>query len=316
MTRFLLTRLLLLLLGLTVASVLIFAALRLLPGDVAQVIAGTDSSPERLAAIRDSLGLNEPLIAQYATWASGLLRGDLGSSVITGTPVITEVLQKAQVTVPLTMLSLLIALLIAVPLGITAALRRGKFSGVALSGTAQALAAVPVVWAGMMLVIVFALWLGWLPPQGFPRSGWEDPARALRSLLLPAITIGLVEGAVLMRFIRSATLDALGRDYVRAAAAGGLTRRAALIRHGLPSVALSVISVLGIQVAGLLVGTVLVEQVFNLPGIGRMLVTDVGNRDLTKVQGEILALTAIVLVLGAVIDIAHRALDPRQRESA
>ena len=147
-----------------------------------------------------------------------------------------------------------------------------------------------------MLVVVFAVWLGWLPAQGFPRAGWADPAAAFRSLLLPALTIGIVEGAMLMRFVRSATMQAVGQDYVRTAAAKGLTRNAALIHHGLPNVGLSVITVLGLQVAGIIVGAVVIEQLFSLPGIGRMLVADVSARDLPKVQGELLVLTGFVLV--------------------
>lgn len=314
MLRFILTRLLLLALGLFVASALIFGVLRLLPGDVAQIIGGTDASPERIEAIRLALGLDRPVLAQYGDWLGGLLRGDLGNSVITGTPVAAQIAEKAQVTGPLTLMALVIALLIAVPLGVFSALRRGRPAGSLVSGAAQALAAVPIVWAGMLLVIVFAVWLQWLPPQGFPRDGWGSPGRAFRSLLLPAITIGVVEGAVLLRFIRSSTIDTIGQDYVRSAAAQGLSRTGALIRHGLPNVALSTMSVLGIQIAGLLVGAVVVEQLFSLPGLGRMLVADVGTRDLVKVQSELLTMVAIVLVLGTVIDIVHRALDPRQRE--
>lgn len=314
MLRFILTRLLLLALGLFVASVLIFGVLRLLPGDVAQIIGGTDASPERIEAIRLALGLDRPVLAQYGDWLGGLLRGDLGNSVITGTPVAAQIAEKAQVTGPLTLMALIIALLIAIPLGVFSALRRGRPAGSIVSGAAQALAAVPIVWAGMLLVIVFAVWLQWLPPQGFPRDGWESPGRAFRSLLLPAITIGVVEGAVLLRFIRSSTIETIDQDYVRSAAAQGLSRTGALIRHGLPNVALSTMSVLGIQIAGLLVGAVVVEQLFSLPGLGRMLVADVGTRDLVKVQSELLTMVAIVLVLGTIIDIVHRALDPRQRE--
>jgi peptide/nickel transport system permease protein len=168
----------------------------------------------------------------------------------------------------------------------------------------------------MMLVVVFAVWLGWLPAQGFPRGGWAQPSEALRALILPALTIGIVEGAMLLRFVRSATLQAIGQDYVRTAAAKGLTRTQALLRHGLPNVALSVVTVLGLQIAGILVGAVVIEQLFTLPGIGRMLVADVGNRDLPKVQGELLALTGFVLVVGFLVDLLHRSLDPRQRDAA
>ncbi|MBZ4488689.1 ABC transporter permease [Microbacterium sp. cx-55] len=316
MIRYALTRLALLIVGLAVASAIIFLALRVLPGDIAQMIAGTQSTPEQVAALRDRLGLDQPLLAQYLEWIGGVLRGDLGTSLVTGTPVASELWQKAQVTVPLGALGLLIALAVAGPLGVVSALRRGRAGGTAIGVTAQALAAVPTVWAGMMLVVVFAVWLGWLPAQGFPRAGWSDPAAAFRSLLLPALTIGVVEGAMLLRFVRSATLQAVGQDYVRTAAATGLTRTKALIRHGLPNVGLSVVSVLGLQIAGIIVGAVVIEQLFALPGIGRMLVEDVGRRDLPKVQGELLALTGFVLIIGFVVDLVHRAIDPRQRESS
>lgn len=316
MIRYTLTRLALLLLGLFVASVLIFLTLRVLPGDVAQLIAGTNSTPEQVATIRENLGLGEPLPAQYVDWIGGVLRGDLGTSLLTGSSVTTELLEKAQVTIPLGILALTIALVFSLPLGVVSAMRRGRASGTALSVGSQALAAVPVVWAGMMLVVVFAVWLGWLPAQGFPRAGWSDPAAAVRALILPALTIGIVEGAMLLRFVRSATLQAVGQDYVRTAAAKGLTRDAALLRHGLPNVGLSVVTVLGLQVAGIIVGAVVIEQLFSLPGIGRMLVADVSARDLPKVQGELLALTGFVLVVGFVVDLVHRALDPRQREAA
>ena len=316
MIRYTLTRLTLLLLGLFVASVLIFLTLRVLPGVVAQLIAGTSSTPEQIDAIRQNLGLGEPLVMQYADWIGGVLRGDLGTSLLTGSSVSDELIEKAQVTVPLGILALTIALVFSLPLGVLSAMRRGRASGTALSVGSQALAAVPVVWAGMILVVVFAVWLGWLPAQGFPRAGWSDPAAAVRSLVLPALTIGIVEGAMLLRFVRSATLQAVGQDYVRTAAAKGLTRDAALIRHGLPNVGLSVVTVLGLQVAGIIVGAVVIEQLFTLPGIGRMLVADVSARDLPKVQGELLALTGFVLVVGFVVDLAHRAMDPRQREAA
>ncbi|MBQ9918564.1 MAG: ABC transporter permease [Microbacterium sp.] len=316
MIRYTLTRLGLLVLGLAVSSVLIFASLRVLPGDVALLIGGTQASPEQIAALRESLGLTRPLWQQYLDWIGGVLRGDLGTSLVTGVPVATELADKARVTVPLAAMSLTVALAIGLPFGVLSALRRGRADGTALSVGAQALAAVPVVWAGMMLVVVFAVWLGWLPPLGFPRGGWQDPSAAFRALVLPAVTIGVVEGAMLLRFVRSATLQAVGQDYVRTAAAKGLTRTRALLSHGLPNVGLSVVTVLGLQIAGIIVGAVVIEQLFTLPGIGRMLVADVSARDLPKVQGELLALTGFVLVVGFLVDLVHRFLDPRQREAA
>ncbi len=315
MIRYALTRSALLLLGLFVASALIFFTLRVLPGDVAQLIAGLNSTPEQVAAIRERLGLDQPLLGQYAAWIGGVLTGDLGESMLTGTPVASELAQKAQVTIPLGLLSMTVAIVIALPFGVLSAIRRGRADGTALSVGAQAVAAVPVVWAGMMLVVVFAVWLGWLPAQGFPRGGWSDPGAALRALLLPAITIGVIEGAMLLRFVRSATLQAVGEDFVRTAAAKGLTRTQALVRHGLPTVGLSIITVLGLQVAGIIVGAVVIEQLFTLPGIGRMLVADVSNRDLLKVQGELLVLTSFVLIVGFLVDLTHRVIDPRQREA-
>jgi len=313
--RYALTRGALLVAGLLVASVLIFLALRVFPGDVAQLLAGDKATPAQVEAIRTALGLDQPLVLQYLGWIGGVLHGDLGTSQLNGASVAAELAQKAQVTVPLATLSLLVALLIAVPFGIGSAMLRGRAAGTVLNTAAQAVAAVPVVWAGMMLVVVFAVWLRWLPAQGFPRDGWADPGQALQALVLPALTIGAVEGALLLRFVRSATLQAASQDFVRTAAAKGLTRTRALLLHGLPAVGLSIITVLGIQVAGIIVGSVVVEQLFTLPGIGRMLVADVGTRDLVKVQGELLVLTGMVLIIGFVVDLVHRALDPRQREA-
>jgi len=316
MIRYALTRGVLLVAGLLVSSVLIFLTLRVFPGDVAQIIAGTQASPAAVEALRESLGLNRPLMAQYGDWIGGVLTGDLGTSQLSGVSVGAELAQKAQVTVPLGIMSLVIALLIAVPFGIGSALLRGRAGGTAISVTAQALAAVPVIWAGMMLIVVFAVWLGWLPAQGFPRQGWDQPWQAVRALLLPALTIGIVEGAMLLRFVRSATLQARGQDFVRTAAAKGLTRNRALILHGIPAVGLSIVTVLGLQIAGIIVGSVVIEQLFTLPGIGRMLVADVGTRDLIKVQSELLVLTGLVLIVGFIVDLVHHFVDPRQREAA
>lgn len=314
MVRFVLGRVVLLVIGLLVASALIFFTLRLLSGDVAQVVAGTQSSPAQVAAIRRSLGLDRPIVAQYGSWLLGLSHGDLGRSLVTGSSVSSQLAQKLSVTLPLAGLALVFGLVLGVPLGVVSALRRRKISGTVISVVAQAFAAVPAVWGGLILIAVFAVAIRIFPTQGYPTAGWAQPGLALRSLILPALTIGVIEGAVILRFTRSATLGALGTDYVRTAAAKGLTRTQAVVRHGLPNVMLSVVAVLGVQIAGLLVGAVLVEQLFALPGVGRMLVADVGVRDLTKVQGELLALTGLVLIVGFAVDLVHRLVDPRLRE--
>ncbi len=317
MTRFLLRRVALLIVGLLVASVLIFLTLRVLPGDVAQVIGGIKATPEELERIRQELGLDRSLPAQYLDWVGGLLHGDLGTSLITGTPVADELSEKFAVTLPLALLSLLVALLIALPLGILSALRHDRPDGVVISFGSQILAAVPALWAGLLLIILLGRGVGLigiLPSNGFPREGWANPGAALVALILPALTIGLIEGAVLLRFVRSAALEAMSQDYVRTAAAKGLTPTGALVRHGLPNVGLSIVTIGALQIAGLITGAVLVESLFNLPGVGRMLVTDVGTRDLVKVQSEILLFTGIVLVIGTLVDILHRTVDPRQRE--
>ncbi len=314
MTRFLVGRLLLLVVGLLVASVIIFATLRVLPGDVAQVVAGTQSTPTQVEQLRQQLGLDRPVVVQYLDWIGGVFRGDLGRSLVTNGQVAPEIAQKLAITLPLAGMSLATALVIGVPLGVVAAVLRRRPGGAVIGFVAQAVAAVPVVWAGMLLVALFAVTLHWLPTQGFPLDGWSEPGRAFASLVLPALTIGAVEGAVILRFTRSATLSVLDADHVRTAAAIGLTRTQALLRHGLPSVTLTVLAVLGVQIAGLLVGAVVVEQLFSLPGVGRMLVTDVGRRDITKVQSELLVLTGLVLLVGFAVDVVHRTLDPRQRE--
>lgn len=316
MLRFLATRVVLLLVGLLVAAALIFATLRILPGDVAQVIGGTRASVAQVARIREQLGLDQPVLAQFFGWIGGLLHLDLGRSLVTGTPVASELGQKLEVTLPLAGLSLVFGLGLGIPLGVVSAVLHRRAGGFVIAALAQLIAAVPVVFAGVLLILLLGSWLRLLPVQGFPQIGWAEPGRAFASLILPALTIGVVEGAVVLRFTRSATLDAIGQDHVRTAAAKGMTLTSALVTHGLPGVMLSVLSVVGLEIAALLVGAVVVETLFQLPGVGRMLITDVANRDLVKVQSELLVLTALILVVGTLVDVLHRVIDPRQREAA
>ncbi|WP_433559848.1 ABC transporter permease [Pseudonocardia xinjiangensis] len=297
------------------ASVLIFLLLRLLSGDMAQVIAGVQATPAQVASLRHELGTDRPLAVQYATWVGGVLAGDFGTSALSGVSVSAELGEKLTVTAPLVAVAMLLSVLVAVPLGVLAAIAHRRRLGVVISVGSQLGIALPTLWVGLVLAIVFAVWLRWLPAQGFPTAGWEQPVRAVRSLVLPAVTLALAEGAVLLRFVRSATLGVLNQDFLRTARATGLTRTGALLRHGLRNAALPVVSILGLQVAALLVGAVVVEAVFALPGVGQMLLTDVGNRDLVKVQGEVLLLTGAVLTIGFLVDVAHRLIDPRLRVS-
>jgi peptide/nickel transport system permease protein len=319
MLPYVLRRLGLFVLGLLVTTALVFVVLRVLPGDVAQVIGGIKATPEQVAQIRLDYGLDRPLGVQYLDWLGGLFRFDLGRSLITNSPIAGEIGEKLAVTLPLCLFGIVVALLIGLPLGTFAALRYRSASGRIVTSAAQAAAAVPVLWTGLLLILLFGRGLGLvgiLPSQGFPREGWGSPGAALAALALPALTIGIVEGAVVLRFIRAAVIDELNRDYVRTGMSRGLTRTQAVLRHGLPNASISVMSVVGLQAASLIGGAVVIEELFALPGLGSKLVSDVGNRDLLSVQGIVVLLTSFVLVIGLVIDVAHRWIDPRQRRVA
>lgn len=311
---FVLRRLGLLVLALFVASVVIFLLLRLLPGDLAGIIGGVEASPERLDEIRVELGLDRPLVEQYGDWMGGVLTGDFGRSALTNSTVTSQLGEKLTITAPLILASTVVSLLIAVPLGMYAAMRHRRADGVALSALGQLGIAVPQFLVGITLVGLLAGTWG-LPSQGFPRDGWEQPGRAVQALVLPTLTLAVALGAILLRFVRAATLDVLGQDYVRTARAKGLGRIEALLVHGARNAAIPVISVLGVLIAGLIAGVVVIERVFNLPGVGQMLVNDIGNRDFDKVQGTILLIAAMVLVIGFLVDVAHHAIDPRLRDA-
>src|SRR3954447_13465497 len=313
MTLYVVRRLGLLLLAIVVTSIVVFLLLRLLPGDLAKVIGGTQATPEQIGAIRKELGLDQPLVRQYLEWIGGILHGDFGVSALNGETVTSQLGEKLTVTAPLVVVSTVLSIIVAVPLGIIAGARHIRADGVSLSAVSQLGIAVPTFWAGQILIVVFAVSWGLLPSGGFPREGWDDPGRAPQSLILPAVTLAVSQGAVLLRFVRSATLDVLHQDYIRTARAKGLTRTQALYRHGLRNAALPIISILGVQIASLIAGVVVIERVFNLPGVGQMLVRDIGARDLEKVQGTVLLLAIIVLVIGFVVDVLHRLVDPRLR---
>ncbi|MFF5565924.1 ABC transporter permease [Streptomyces sp. NPDC012623] len=313
MLPYLLRRLVFLAGSLFLASVVLFLLLRLLPGDPANSLLSVGASPEQIAAARHAIGSDRPLPEQFAHWLRQLATFDLGDSFVSTLPVGPEITSRLDVTVPLTLLAFLLAVVVALPVGYAAALRANTRFGTLISGVSQLGIAVPVFWVGMILITVFALRLGVLPAGGFPQDGWERPGEALNSLALPVITVALVMSASLIRYVRSAALDVLGSDHLRTARALGSSFNRAMWRHGLRNGAVPVISVLGIELATTLLGAVVVETVFALPGLGSLLAQAVAQHDYPVVQGVLFVSTFAVLVIGFLSDLAQRLIDPRLR---
>lgn len=316
--RFVIRRLLLFVAALFGISVLVFAALRVLPGDVASIMAGVNSSPERVEALREQLGLNRSLVAQYADWAGALLHGDFGTSILTGRSITALVGSRASITFPLIILGLLVALAIGLPLGCAAVLARSPRMRSALRVVAIIGGAIPALWGGLLLILLFSRGsglLGLFPSQGFPQEGWASPGQAIWSLILPALSVGIIVGASIMRYTRSALESLASSGYVDMARACGMTRTQAVLRVGLRLATPQLVSVVGLTFASMITGVMVIENLFALPGIGSGLVTDVGNRDLIAVQSELFLLAAFFLGVGLVVDLAHRLLDPRLKSA-
>lgn len=316
--RFLGKRLLLFVGALVELSLLVFALLRILPGDVAAVVAGTNATAERLTSLRAQMGLDKSYAAQYGDWVLGLLHGDLGTSVVSGKAVSAQVSSRASVTFPLIVLSLLIALAIGLPLGCAAVLTRNvRLRGV-FHAAAIVAGAVPALWGGLLLILLFSKGIGLmglLPSQGFPDAGWAAPLSAMAALVLPALATGITAGASIMRYTRAAVGDMASSQAVAMAMACGMTRRQAVLRVALRLAIPQLVSVIGLTFAQMVTGVMVVENLFALPGLGSMLVTDVGNRDLTAVQSELFLLAAFFLFLGLLVDLLHRMLDPRLKNA-
>ncbi len=316
--RFLGKRLLLFVGALVGLSLLVFALLRILPGDVAAVVAGTNATAERLTSLRAQMGLDKSYAAQYGDWVLGLLHGDLGTSVVSGNAVSAQVSSRASVTFPLIVLSLLIALAIGLPLGCAAVLTRNvRLRGV-FHAAAIVAGAVPALWGGLLLILLFSKGIGLmglLPSQGFPDAGWAAPLSAMAALVLPALATGITAGASIMRYTRAAVGDMASSQAVAMAMACGMTRRQAVLRVALRLAIPQLVSVIGLTFAQMVTGVMVVENLFALPGLGSMLVTDVGNRDLTAVQSELFLLAAFFLFLGLLVDLLHRMLDPRLKNA-
>lgn len=304
------------LVSLAVASVLVFVACAALPGDVAQVILGQNATPSALASLRRTLGLDRPLPIRYLDWAGAMLSGDFGTSYVNQLSVADQLAGRLGVTVWLVLFAMVVAVLVAVPVGMLAALRSRRVSGFVVSTLSQVGLAVPAFLAGIALVAVFAVRLRWLPANGYVRLA-EDPGQWAAHLVLPVVSLAAVQASVLVRYVRSAILEVLDQDYFRTARAVGWTRTQALLRHGLRNAAVSLVTVVGLQLATLLVGAIVIEQVFALPGLGQLLLNAVGQRDLVLVQATVMLLVFAVLVINVLVDLCYLALDPRLRtESA
>ncbi|HRL50017.1 MAG TPA: ABC transporter permease [Propioniciclava sp.] len=313
MRRGLLLRLSVLVASLAAASLVIFWITQALPGDVARVMLGDGASPEQLAAKRAELGTDRPFLVQYGAWAGGLLHGDFGASWYSTLPVAALIGPRAAVTGWLITGGLLVAIAVALPLGALAALHRRRIAGFAVSASAQVGMAIPAFWAGILLSMLFAVQLRWLPANGYvPLT--RDPAAWAEHLILPIVALGLVQAAVLIRYVRSSFLDVLGEDYYRTARSIGWTRGAALWRHGIRNAALSLVTVIGLQLSALIVGAIVIERVFVLPGLGSLLLDSVSQFDLAIVRGIVMILVAVVLVVNGLIDMAYVIIDPRLRQ--
>jgi peptide/nickel transport system permease protein len=310
----LLRRTAVLVVSIVVASIVVFAFMAVLPGNPAEVALGTNATPEAVKQLEQELGTDRPVVTRYADWAGGLVHGDFGTSYTTRDAIGPQISDRIQVTLILVAAAGIVALLIAVPFGVLAAARHRRRSGVALSAASQIGAAIPAFIAGILLVSVFAVQLVWLPSSGWIAPD-DDFGGFLQQLVLPALSLGIVEGAVLTRYVRSATIEILREDFLRTARAKGLTRNQALVRHGLRNAAIPVVTVLGLQLSLLLVGAVVIERVYVLPGIGSLLLDSVSNRDLLTVQGTVMVLTLLVLLINYVVDVLYVVIDPRLRRS-
>ncbi|MFY8082322.1 MAG: ABC transporter permease [Rubrivivax sp.] len=313
---FLLKRFATFLATLAVASVLVFAVLELLPGNAAEVILGDTATPESLASLQARLGLDRPALQRYTDWVGGLLQGRTAQSISYDTPTAELIAERMRVTLPLAVLSMALTVLLALALGIYAASHHNRLGDVGVMAASQVGIAIPNFWFAILLILLFAVKLQWVSAGGFP--GWtEDDGgglwEGLQALILPAIALALVQAAILARVTRSAVLEVMREDFVRTARAKGLTRRQALWRHVLRNAMIPVLTVMGLQFANLITGTIVVENVFVLPGVGRLIFQAISNRDLVVVRDVVMLLAGVVVVVNFVVDVLYALIDPRLR---
>lgn len=312
MLRYTLKRILSLTLSLMVASVVIFVAIEVVPGDPASYMLGINAQEDTVAALREELGLNVPKIQRYLGWIGGLVRGDFGVSYTYRTPVAEMIGERMWISLPLALFALTMSTLIAFPAGILAATRRGSVWDVMVMGITQLGIAIPNFWFAMLMVLVFAVNLRWFSAGGFP--GWDAGLFVgLKALLLPAISLALPQASILARVMRSALLDTLDEDFVRTARAKGLTAGQTLRRHALRNAMIPVLTIIGLQFSFLLAGAIIIENVFFLPGLGRLVFQSISQRDLIVVESVVMLLVFAVVIVNFAVDIAYAAVDPRLR---
>lgn len=314
MSSYLAGRLTSLIISLIVASIVIFLLLEVVPGDPAQFMLGLNSTPEAAAKLRAVLGLDAPALQRYFTWLFGMLHGDFGISYTYKVPVSQLILQRIWISLPLAIYALLLSTLIAFPVGILAATRRNSATDVTIMGATQIGVALPNFWFAMLLVLVFAVMLRWFSAGGF--AGWQDPVMAIKSLTLPAIALALPQASILARVMRSSLLDTLNEDYIRSARAKGLSRGQTLWRHALRNALIPVLTIIGLQFSFLLAGAIIIENVFFLPGLGRLVFQGITSRDLIVVKSVVMLLVFAVIVVTFLVDLTYALVDPRLRRGA
>ena len=312
MIRYTIGRITSLLLSLLVASVVIFAVVEVVPGDPAAYMLGVTAQPDTVAALRAELGLDVSRPERYLTWVSGMLRGDFGQSYTYRTPVTQMILDRIWVSLPLALFALTLTILIAFPAGIYAASRRGGPGDIGVMGATQLGVAIPNFWFAMILVLIFAIKLRWFSAGGFP--GWDKGLwPGIKALILPSVALALPQAAILARVMRSSLLDMLGEDFIRTARAKGLSRRQALWRHAVRNALIPVLTIIGLQFSFLLAGGIVIEQVFFLPGLGRLIFQAISARDLIVVESVVMLLVFLVILVNFTVDLAYAAVDPRLR---
>ena len=314
MGLFLLKRILTLIATLIGASIVVFLVLEILPGDAAQIMMGPDASPDAVRALAAKLGLDRPPLERYWHWVGGMLTGNLGDSYSYSSPVFDLIVERLSLTVPLALMAMALTTALALMVGIYAAARHNRLGDVGLMAVTQVGIAIPNFWFAILLILFFSVKLQWFSAGGFP--GWSEGVwPALQSLLLPAVSLAFVQAAILARITRSAVLEVLREDFVRTARAKGLSRRATVWRHVLRNAMIPVITVMGLQFAELLAGTIVVENVFYLPGLGRLIFQAISNRDLIVVRNCVMLLATMVVVVNFVVDVLYTVIDPRVKAS-